>query len=339
MKDFFSQIIKPYAVKYWRYAAAVLTVVSVLVFTFWYGGNSSGLHGWKIGVRGTEAGRSVSTEIKGRADDILSSAGAGINYEAVKSSEVHESYTDPEGINGNKAYNTSDSAKEKPDSELANPDSKPSSGSSGISSGTDRNQNTDGTDNQSVNNASNNIAGTDGNAGANGIAGTGGNTVNGSTGTGSNTGANGGASSENNSEITEKTCTLSVSCATILNNMDMLDKSKKDIIPADGWILSDVNAVFSEGETVFDVLNRTLRDRGIHLEYSYTPLYGSYYIEGINNIYEFDCGELSGWMYSVNGVFIKYGCSSYVLKDGDVVKFVYTCDLGYDVGGGYVAGE
>ena len=43
------------------------------------------------------------------------------------------------------------------------------------------------------------------------------------------------------------------------------------------------------------------------------------YIEGINNLYEFDCGEQSGWMYSVNGWFPNYGCSRYQLKDGDVV--------------------
>ena len=75
------------------------------------------------------------------------------------------------------------------------------------------------------------------------------------------------------------------------------------------------------------------------MEASYTPMYGSVYVEGINNLYEFDCGELSGWMYSVNGIYPNYGCSSYILKDGDVICWVYTCDLGYDVGGGYATGE
>ena len=34
----------------------------------------------------------------------------------------------------------------------------------------------------------------------------------------------------------------------------------------------------------------------IQLEFSYTPLYASYYIEGINHLYEFDVGPESGWM-------------------------------------------
>ena len=74
------------------------------------------------------------------------------------------------------------------------------------------------------------------------------------------------------------------------------------------------------------------------MEFSVTPIYDSAYIEGIANLYEFDCGELSGWMYRVNGWFPNYGCSRYVLQDGDTVEWLYTCDLGEDVGGGYAAG-
>ena len=64
------------------------------------------------------------------------------------------------------------------------------------------------------------------------------------------------------------------------------------------------------------------------------------YIEGIGNLYEFDCGAESGWMYAVNGWFPNYGCSQYALQDGDTVTWVYTCDLGRDVGsGGWTEGE
>ena len=85
---------------------------------------------------------------------------------------------------------------------------------------------------------------------------------------------------------------------------------------------------------MFDVLQQVCRDNKIHLEFSNSPVYQSAYIEGIGNLYEFDCGELSGWMYSVNGWFPNYGCSSYAVQDGDVIEWVYTCDLGSDVGGG-----
>ena len=68
------------------------------------------------------------------------------------------------------------------------------------------------------------------------------------------------------------------------------------------------------------------------MEASYTAMYESYYVEGINHLYEFDGGELSGWMYKVNGQFPNYGCSSYTVKAGDVIVWLYTCDLGKDVG-------
>ena len=59
--------------------------------------------------------------------------------------------------------------------------------------------------------------------------------------------------------------------------------------------------------------------------------FGSVYIQGINYLYEFSCGPLSGWMYKVNGEFPNRGCSKYELNDGDVIEWVYTCNLGMDV--------
>lgn len=130
-------------------------------------------------------------------------------------------------------------------------------------------------------------------------------------------------------------CTIYISCYTILDNWDWLKEEKQDFVPSGGEILSTVSVAFTDGDTVFDVLKAVCRDYGIQLEYSWTPAYGSYYIEGIHNLYEFDCGGLSGWMYSVNGWFPNYGCSKYRLKDGDSIKWLYTCKgLGSDVGGG-----
>lgn len=134
------------------------------------------------------------------------------------------------------------------------------------------------------------------------------------------------------------TCTFSISCATILDNIKDLDPEKVELVPEDGWLMEPETVTFQEGESVFDVLLRVCREQTIHMEYENTPIYNSAYIEGIGNLYEFDCGERSGWMYSVNGWFPNYGCSRYQLRDGDVVEWVYTCDLGMDVGGGYAVG-
>lgn len=135
----------------------------------------------------------------------------------------------------------------------------------------------------------------------------------------------------------EITCTLSVRCDTILNNIGWLDSEKASIVPEDGVIFSEKTVTFYEGESVFNLLMREMKRNKIHMEFENTPIYNSAYIEGIANLYEFDCGELSGWMYKVNGWFPNYGCSRYQSKAGDKVEWVYTCDLGVDVGGNYSA--
>ena len=129
------------------------------------------------------------------------------------------------------------------------------------------------------------------------------------------------------------TCTISVRCDTVLKHTDWLDPEKAELIPEDGVIFAQTAVTFYEGESVFNVLQRELKKAGVHLEFKNIPMYNSAYIEGIGNLYEFDCGELSGWMYRVNGWFPNYGCSRYQLQEGDVICWVYTCDLGADVGG------
>ena len=136
---------------------------------------------------------------------------------------------------------------------------------------------------------------------------------------------------ESNQEPVSKYVTISITCHTILNNLDKVSDNKKGIIPSNGVILSQKQVEINDGDTVFDVLLRETRKQRIHMDFVESPVYGSAYIKGINNIYEFDAGELSGWMYSVNGVFPNYGCSIYNLNDGDVIQWMYTCDLGKDL--------
>ncbi len=133
------------------------------------------------------------------------------------------------------------------------------------------------------------------------------------------------------------TCTFSIECSTILNNLSDLEPDKFEVLPKDGIILKKQTVTFCEGESVYDVLQRICKENNIHMEASWTPMYNSAYVEGIHNLYEFDCGSLSGWMYRVNGWYPNYGCSRYQLAQGDIVEWRYTCDLGRDVGCDWLA--
>lgn len=138
-------------------------------------------------------------------------------------------------------------------------------------------------------------------------------------------------------------CYVTISCETINDNKNKIKKEKLPFVPDDGIILHQTKVSFTKGESAFDVLRRACQENvcsdrcqyclknGIQLEYTYTPAFETYYVEGIHQLYEMDCGSSSGWIYSVNGNFPSVGSSDYRIAPGDKIVFFYTCDNGMDV--------
>ncbi len=139
-----------------------------------------------------------------------------------------------------------------------------------------------------------------------------------------------------NSLDSGKTVTLSINCATIYNHLDDLDESLKNsgYLPENGVILDETEYSIESGDTVFDVLSLAVLENHIQMDYEGGDqnAYDTVYVTGIQYLYEFSCGELSGWTYAVNGDFPDVGSSSCTVADGDVIEWLYTCDLGRDVG-------
>lgn len=119
------------------------------------------------------------------------------------------------------------------------------------------------------------------------------------------------------------TVSLSIRCDTIT------DKADGDNIPEKGIILDLLQCEIEEGDTVYDVLMEATAKYKIHIET--TGSGDGIYVEGINYIYEFDYGDLSGWMYFVDGVAPSVGCEKYELTGGEVIEWKYTCELGNDI--------
>ena len=132
----------------------------------------------------------------------------------------------------------------------------------------------------------------------------------------------------------ELTVTISINCSTVLDNMDKLDPTKEEFVPEDGWILEPTEVAIEAGDSVYDVLLEVCQDNKISMEHNTTPGYQSEYIEGIGQLYEFDCGELSGWHFAVDGETQNYGSDKITLEGGEVIEWLYTCDLGRDIGAG-----
>lgn len=87
-------------------------------------------------------------------------------------------------------------------------------------------------------------------------------------------------------------------------------------------------------------VNRPYRNTGsltnnFYLSYVWDPTYtGEAGYAGY--LGEFDCGETSGWMITVDNYFIGSSSTYAILHDGSVVRWQYTCEgLGTDIGGGW----
>lgn len=122
--------------------------------------------------------------------------------------------------------------------------------------------------------------------------------------------------------------TVAVECKTLCDSPEVVPKELKEYIPPNGELLPQAEYPIYAGETVFSLLKRVAKQEKLPLEYSETS---GAYVEGIGYLYEFACGELSGWIYAVNGEQAEVACSDHQLSDGDVIVWSYTLELGQDI--------
>ena len=98
--------------------------------------------------------------------------------------------------------------------------------------------------------------------------------------------------------------------------------------PADGVILGETEIRLEEGRTAFDQLVEATRQH--HLQMEYDGTIAGAYVRGIAYLYEYDFGNLSGWMYRINGKMADVGAGQYRMREGDRIDWVYTTNIGRD---------
>ena len=109
-------------------------------------------------------------------------------------------------------------------------------------------------------------------------------------------------------EITDESLTVSMS-----------------IMDGDKAIIGMQEYALLEGDTVFELVYRATRSKGIPM--SYVSGWDAY-ISSIGDLAEGDRGSTSGWVYYVNGVQPQVGVDNYQLKAGDVVELRYVESYG-----------
>lgn len=173
-----------------------------------------------------------------------------------------------------------------------------------------------------------NIAATDNNSGSGGNDS--GSSNSGNNGSGSNNSENG--NSGNNSQNTRPagriiSCTIEIRCDNATARKDSItNPGIRDAIPDDGTILEVTTYTAVEGFTVYDVLAAVtaMHDPIIPIVANSDKSY----VLSINNLSEKNVGPQSGWTYRVNGVLPMMAANQYKVKDGDVIKWIYVCQMG-----------
>ena len=121
-----------------------------------------------------------------------------------------------------------------------------------------------------------------------------------------------------------ETVFFSIRCDSVLGQTDKMDPDLREWIPEDGIIIEKGEYVLRNGDSVFDLLCRIARYRGLSVVHTASAA-GQIYVSGIGQLHQYTCGELSGWTYAVNGVVSMQSSDSYCPKDGDVVEWIYVC--------------
>ena len=141
----------------------------------------------------------------------------------------------------------------------------------------------------------------------------------------------GNGNSGNNSQNTRPagriiSCTIEIRCDNATARKDTVNPSIASRIPDDGTILEVTTYTGNEGFTVYDVLAAVTAAHNPVI-----PIVANAdrsYVSSINNLSEKNVGPQSGWTYRVNGVLPMMAANQYKVKDGDVIKWIYVCQMG-----------
>lgn len=124
--------------------------------------------------------------------------------------------------------------------------------------------------------------------------------------------------------IVTGTVTLSVSCAALLDHLDIY-MGDVDTLPADGMIIPATEVELYENDTAYTLLKRVCTENDIALE---VKLYDVVCVDRIDGISPDSRGL---WLFVINGEIPPLDVQSYPLQDGDVVKWCFTFNLDEDI--------
>ncbi|MDK2802201.1 MAG: DUF4430 domain-containing protein [Oscillospiraceae bacterium] len=142
-----------------------------------------------------------------------------------------------------------------------------------------------------------------------------------------NNSANKDNSSNSTNDAMSKSVVYTINVKQLVENPELVPEALKNanIIPSDGILFNSL-IDFSEKQTAFDLLVEISKKEKIPIDFSGTSANGDAFIKSIKGIENKAAGDLSGWMYFVNGEMSNVGAAKYELKGGDSIEWKFVTD-------------
>lgn len=120
---------------------------------------------------------------------------------------------------------------------------------------------------------------------------------------------------------------IQIRCDEVAEAPEILtDPALAEYIPEDGIALVRLKYIAKEGDSVLQILEKICKNNNIEVKKTEDGL-----IEAIGYLKNGDCGEGSGWVYTVNGDLMSDNPADCKVKDGDEIVWAFTLDGGKDI--------
>ena len=115
-------------------------------------------------------------------------------------------------------------------------------------------------------------------------------------------------------------------CGCVSTQIDANNTVTVSAVHEDGRVLLRPTQVpLPDGASAFDALTIATKEQGVVLAFDGSK--PNRYVEGIGGLFNASEGELSGWLYYVNGETPAVGADQYEIQDGDEYRFLFVTDF------------
>lgn len=106
----------------------------------------------------------------------------------------------------------------------------------------------------------------------------------------------------------------------------LTDPELAQYIPDDGVALARLKYIANDGDSALHILEKICSNKNIEINKTTEGV-----IQSIGYFKNGDCGQGSGWVYTVNGKLMDENPADYIVRDGDEIVWAFSLNGGSDI--------